>query len=297
VIAIERYPEPGSYAIVTEELEGPGGTTTNAALALARLGADVTIRAHVGDDHTGHAMRAALAGEGVDIRGLTIDEHRPTDAATVIVSRTPPERTIYWHRGAHLVRGDRFEVPWLFGHDVVLVDVDEAPLRRFLLDLPAHTLPTARMLGTLTYLDDHDIPDAFDLVLRHDAIVGNARELVALTRSPDLESAIAAVRARMPGANLRVAAITLGSRGSLAFTRSERWESPAFAVEAIDTTGAGDAFAGAIAYGLACRWQWPDMLRVANAVAGLAVTALGAQSALPHWPEVEALLRRGFQSQ
>src|SRR4051794_11031883 len=73
VIAVERYPEPGSYAIVAEEREGPGGTTTNAAVALARLGAEVAIRAQIGDDDAGRAMRTALADEGVDLRGLTID--------------------------------------------------------------------------------------------------------------------------------------------------------------------------------------------------------------------------------
>src|SRR5690348_14807269 len=103
LIVVERYPDPGGYAIVTAEFSGPGGTTSNAAVALARLGADVFVRASVGRDPAGAAMRGALEQEGIDTGGVTIDLERSTDAATVIVSSSPPDRTIYWHQGARLI--------------------------------------------------------------------------------------------------------------------------------------------------------------------------------------------------
>lgn len=290
LLVVDRYPAAGGYALVREEYTGPGGTTTNAAVALTRLGATVTIRAHVGRDKPGARLRQALEAEGVDTRWLTEDDGRPTDAATVIVSADPPDRTIYWHQGARLVRGDRIDIAGLFGHDVVLVDVDDAPLRRFLLDLPAHTLPGARLLGSLTYLDDAGIPDAFDLLMRHDAFVGNARELIAITGASDVDDAVARVRARMRGENLRAGVVSLGAGGSLAFTVDCRWDCPAFQVDVVDTTGAGDAFAGAVAFGMACRWDWDLVIRFANAVAAHSVTALGAQTALPTWDQTLALM-------
>jgi ribokinase len=94
----------------------------------------------------------------------------------------------------------------------------------------------------------------------------------------------------MRGENLRAGAISLGAGGSLAFTVDEQWQAAAFGVPVVDTTGAGDAFAGGVAVGLACRWPWPAILRFANAVAGLATTALGAQTALPNWDTVTALI-------
>jgi ribokinase len=290
LIAVDDYPAAGDYAIVNREWIGPGGTTTNAALALARLGATVAIRAVVGDDEPGRRLRAALDAAGVDTTWLTVSPTDPTDAATVIVSSNPRDRTIYWHRGAHLVRGDRIDVAALFAHDVVLLDVDDHPLRRFLLDLPAHTLPTARLLGSLSYLDDPDLHDAFDLLMRHDAVVGNARELIAITGARDLDDAIARVRVRMRGENLRAAVVTRGAAGSLAVTVDQCWETPALPVDVVDTTGAGDAFAGATAFGMACRWEWPEVIRFAGAVAARAITQLGAQTALPAWDEAISVL-------
>ncbi|MCC6790589.1 MAG: carbohydrate kinase family protein [Thermomicrobiales bacterium] len=290
LIVVDQYPAAGGFAVVRDELTGPGGTTTNAVVTMARLGASVSIRAIVGDDEAGRSIRTALASSGVNVDWLTISPDRPTDAATVIVSSEPRDRTIFWHRGAHLVRGDRIDIAGVFAHDVVLLDVDDAPLRRFLLDLPAHTLPTTRLLGTLTYLDDAGVPDAFDQLMRHDAVVGNARELMAITSSVDLDEAISRVRGRMRGENLRAAIITLGIHGSLAFDVNETWSCPAFPVDVIDTTGAGDAFAGAVAFGMADRWAWPAVLRFAGAVAALSITKLGAQTALPTWDEAVAFL-------
>jgi ribokinase len=286
IIEVRRYPSAGSYAIVTGSASLPGGTTSNSAVALARLGAAVAIVALVGDDAEGAAMRQTLEREGVDTRWLTTATGAPTDGATVIVSTEPHDRTIFWHQGARLVRGDRLDVAAIFSHDVVILDVDDAPLRRFLTDLPAHTLPSARLLGTLTYLADAGIPDAFELALRHDAIVGNQRELMAITGCSTLDDAISAVQSAMAGSNLRAGIVTRGADGSTCFSQTDRWDDLGFGVAAVDTTGAGDAFAGAIAYAMALRWEWPRALRFANAVAGLSTRAVGAQTALPTLPEV-----------
>jgi len=268
-----------------------GGTTTNAAVALARLGAHVSVRALVGDDEFGSRLRLQLDRAGVNTAWLTTVESQSTNTATVIVSNDPPDRTILWDQGVCLARGDQIDVPAVFAHDVVLIDVNDASLRRFLLDLPAHTLPSTRLLGALTYLADTTVAGAFDLMMRHDVVVGDARELTLITGAANLADAISRVRGRMRGQNLRAAAVSLGSQGSLAFTLDSRWDAPAFRVPAVDTTGAGDAFAAAIAYGFACRWDWSVAIRFANAVAACATTALGAQTSLPTWDAAASLMR------
>ncbi len=293
LLVVDRYPKPGEYVVVRAELSAPGGTTTNSAVALARLGAEVRIAALVGDDEYGAALRAGLEAEKVDTDWLVTRVGQRTDASTIVVSHDPPERTIYWHRGAHLVRGDRLDIPALFGHDVVLLDVADVPLRRFLLDLPAHTLPRTRLLGPLTFLADPALPDALDLVLRHDVVVGNERELLAVTGTWAIADAITALQSRMPGANLRACVVTRGAYGCRIFTKDERWQVPAFRVDATDTTGAGDAFAAGVAYGLARRWPWPELGRFANAVGALATRALGARASLPTIDEVATLTESG----
>jgi ribokinase len=289
LLAIGAYPEPGGFAAVLDEIAGPGGPTTNTAVALTRLGAHVRLASAVGDDERGRLVLDSLERQGVDTAWITVKPGQTT-LATVIVSREPLDRTILLERGAHLVRGDQLDIAGLFGGDVLFVDVSDVPLRRFLLDLPAHTVPTCRVLGSLTTLADKDLHDAFDLALRHDVIVSNESDFLTVTGTWTLSDATAAVQSQMRGQSLRAAFVTLGAQGCRVITESARWHIPAFSVDVVDPTGAGDAFAAGVAWGMAQRWDWPDIGRFANAVGGLACSSLGAQSSLPALAEVEALL-------
>lgn len=295
LLAVDRYPSPGEQAVVRAEISGPGGTATNTAVALARLGAAAAVAAAVGADAEGEAIRRGLEAAGVDAGWLLTRAGERTDVATIVVSDDPLDRTIYWHQGAQLVRGDPFDIAALFRHDVVVLDVADAPLRRFLLDLPAHTVPGTRLLGTLTYLAAPSLPDGLDLLLRHDVVVGSESDLLAVTGTWTLIDAAAALRFRMPGSTLRAAVVTRGAAGSRVVTAEEGWQVPAFAVPVVDPTGAGDAFAAGVAYGMALRWEWPEVARFANAVGALAVGALGAQASLPTMAEVRTLLASGAQ--
>ncbi|MER3485835.1 MAG: hypothetical protein C4345_07615 [Chloroflexota bacterium] len=98
LLTVDRYPSPGGYAIVRRCLELPGGTTTTSAVAAARLGAQVSIVALVGDDAPGRAIREALNREGIMTAWLTTDPSSPTDAATVIISVEPAERTLGYNQ-------------------------------------------------------------------------------------------------------------------------------------------------------------------------------------------------------
>ncbi len=289
LLTVKKYPAAGGYAVVEDVSSQPGGTTANSAVALAKLGATVSFAGMVGDDDHGLSMRGALREAGVNIDWLETRPGERTDSTYIVVSEEPRDRTIFWPPGAHIVRGDPLDIPSIFGHDLVLSDVDDMPLRRFLSDLPAHTLPATRLLGTLTYQAEPEHPDRLEVMLRHDAIVGNEREAMLLTDTATLDRAISVIQAGMTGANLRAAVISRGPEGATAFTARERWELPADRMVVIDTTGAGDAFTAGVAYGMALRWTWPKTLRLANAMGGLATRALGAQASLPDWSEISEL--------
>ncbi len=293
MIAISDYPAAGGFAAVHEEISAPGGPTTNTAVALSRLGGEVSLATAVGDDERGGLVRQALERAGIDIRWLTVKPGEITTLATCIVSRNPLDRTVFVETGAQLAKGDRLDVAELFAGDVLVLDPPDAALRRFLLDLPAHTVPTTRLLGPLTYLANQRLPDAFDLALRHDAIVSNEPDLLDVTGTWTLSDATAALQHRMRGSQLRAALVTRGAAGCLVVTETERDNVPAFALDVVDPTGAGDAFAAGVAWGMAQRWDWREVGRFANAVGGLACRTLGAQSSLPTLAEVEALLAEG----
>jgi sugar/nucleoside kinase (ribokinase family) len=290
LIAISDYPEAGGFARVLEEVSAPGGPTTNTAVALSRLGAQVALASAVGDDERGQLTRRSLETAGIDSRWITVKPDQVTTLATVIVSSNPLDRTIFVETGAQLVRGDQLDISTLFGGDVLVLDVADVALRRFLLDLPAHTVPTTRLLGPLTYLAHKSLTDAFDLALRHDVIVSNEHDLLDVTGTWTLSDATAAVQHRMRGENLRAAFITRGGEGCRVVTETKSLNIPAFSVEVVDPTGAGDAFAAGVAWGMAQRWPWPEVGRFANAVGALACCSLGAQASLPSLQEVETLL-------
>jgi sugar/nucleoside kinase (ribokinase family) len=290
LIAISDYPEAGGFAKVLEEVSAPGGPTTNTAVALSRLGARVRLASAVGADERGELVRRSLEAAGVDTRWIAVKPEQVTTLATVIVSRNPLDRTIFVETGAQLARGDQLDVAGLFSGDLLVLDVADVSLRRFLLDLPSHTVPTTRLLGPLRYLVEESVPDAFDLALRHDVIVSNEPDLLDVTGTWTLSDATTAIQHRMRGENLRAALITRAGEGCRVVTEAKSLNIPAFSVDVIDPTGAGDAFVAGVAWGMAQRWPWPQVGRFANAVGALACCSLGAQASLPTLQEVEALL-------
>jgi ribokinase len=273
-----------------EEISAPGGPTTNTAVALSRLGAEVYLVSAIGDDERGELILASLRNEGIDTNGIIVRPDHITTLCNVIVSREPLDRTFLIERGAQLERHDRLDVEKLLGGDVLVLDAPDVSLRRVILDLPSHTVPTVQILGPLNYLAKRDLSDAFDLALQHDAIVSNEADLLDVTGTWTIGDAIAALQSRMTGQNLRAAFVTRGAEGCRVVTETNRWNIPAFRLDVFDPTGAGDAFAAGVAWGMAQRWSWPEIGRFANAVGGLACCALGAQTSLPSLENVKALL-------
>lgn len=286
-IFVDACPPAGDHALVRRESTGPGGISVIAALTTAALGASVSIRAIVGRDAAGDALRATLNASSVDTSWLSTADRCPTGAETVVVAEQTSDCAVFQRPGAHIVRGDRIDIAALFGHDVVLVDVDDPPLLRLLLDLPAHTVPSARLLGSLSRLVGAGMPDACDLVMRHDAVVGTERELMAITGASDLDHAISLIRRRMHGENLRAVVVVRGIEGSLAATIDGLWACPAFGT---DVSGAEEAFIGATAFGMACRWDWGTVLRFATAVATLSMTGADGTPVRPTWNQAVALM-------
>ena len=280
IYVLERYPLEGHFSIISDIYSGPGGTTGNIAMTARHLGANVSIVASVGRDERGNRILESLDTAGIDTRGC-LRHDGETDLSVMLVSGDTSERTILWKQAPTIKRRDRIDIDAIFCADITVIDCFDHELRRFLTDLPAHTRPGARLLGTLTYLADVVADDKLEVALRHDILVGNEREYRELVGCDNADHCLRAVGNSMTGANLRLAVMTRGDQGSVAVTRDQLIAVPARPVEAVDATGAGDAFAGALAYAQALRWDLERSLRFANAVASSVVTAVGAQTALP----------------
>jgi len=273
-------------------MEQSGGTTANTAHALARLGVSVSLTAMVGDDENGRELRRVLDEVGCDCRYVKTRIGEASDSSVIIVSGADDtvDRTIYWYQGARLKHGDALPLNDLFAYDLVYLDVDDARLRRFIVDLPIHVSPRTLILGSLTYMVEVSPTEGLDVALRHDFLCGNQRELCYLTGDSDPHEAVRRFQSLMRHADTRMLVISLGPRGCIVATEDTLETIPAFKVDVVDTTGAGDAFAAGVAVGILERRSLREIGRLANAMGGLSIRALGARTSLPTREEVDQLI-------
>jgi len=284
-LVLDCLPTAGSTAIIQQRVEAGGGTAANLAVALARLGVRPLFVTTVGSDRFGAALLAELEQENIALHIVPRPAGTATDRCTILV--TPgPERTILWHPGAHLRLGDPLPLDRVFQARIVVIDVEDQALRQFLLDLPAHIAPRVQLIGPLTHLTALPAERALRTAIQHDVLVGSEAELLAVTGCDQLRTAVETLQQWMPLGATRLAAITRGRDGCVLVSEREIVSCPSFAVDAVDPTGAGDAFTAGLIYGLLERLPLPELGRFANAVGALATRRLGARSALPTRDEV-----------
>ncbi|MDQ3547960.1 MAG: carbohydrate kinase family protein [Chloroflexota bacterium] len=291
-IVTDGYPGPGEYAIVRQQIEQAGGTTGNTCHALAQLGIDVMLASVVGDDPEGTALIESLQTAGCDTSAIAIRPGEHSDSGIIVVSGPlgQRDRTIYWIQGVKPHIGDSLPIDRMLEHQWVLIDVDDPRLRAFFLDLPAHRSPRTKLFGTMTYLVEMPGGAGWQHALRFDALAGNERELRALLGVQSLDDAIARVQRDLVASACQVVFLSRGPTGALAIRVSGIEAAPTIAVDVIDTTGAGDAFAAGCLWGLLDRASDDEILRRANALGGLACRALGARASLPTLAEVNERL-------
>jgi ribokinase len=265
---------------------GMGGKGANQAVAVARLGAGVTFVACVGSDAFGTEALNRYRAEGIDTSFVRQDAARPTGTAAIVVD-DKAENCIIVVPGANagLTPEDVRKASSAIQHaDAVLCQLEtplEATLEAFRL---------ARAAGKLTVLTPAPVTLLPEELLRLcDLCVPNETEMELLVgqtvaSTDDAHSAAAALRAR----GVRSVAVTMGDRGALLLDDTGATHVPAVRVEAVDTTGAGDAFTAALAVSLAQGLALREAARRASLVAALTVTRIGTQAAFPDRAQVDA---------
>jgi ribokinase len=235
VVGVERHPAPGETVVGGDRQELPGGKGANQAVAAARLGATVAFVGRVGDDDAGRRLREGLAAEGVDVTHVRVDPDAPTGMALIAVDGAG-ENTIVVSPGAN-ARVGAADVEAardvLAGAAVTLVQ-HEVPD-----DAVAAAIAGAGGTVVLNPAPARPIAAPVDVLVPNrgelEALAGCAGDPVELARSLDAARAVV---------------VTLGSEGAAVIEGSRVERIPAPRVDAVDTTGAGDAFCGALAQAL-----------------------------------------------
>jgi ribokinase len=288
VVRSSRLPAPGETVTGGSFEQHPGGKGGNQAVAAARLGAAVHMLGAVGSDSFGLEAQAALVAAGVDTTGLVTDPRAATGIALILVDAAG-ENVISVASGANVAFGPEAlerELDRLgsLAGDVALVSNELAPATA------AAALRGARAGGACTIFNPAPAAGIDQAWLEFvDILTPNRGELAALTGSdPDADLVQAARSVPVHQAVI----VTLGSDGALVVPRDgPEWAVAAVAVDVIDTTGAGDAFNGALAASLAQGRSLEESVRRAVAAGGQATTRPGAREGMPTNAELEAALR------
>lgn len=285
-VRVERRPGAGETVLGTDLMESAGGKGANQAAAAARLGGRTALLARVGGDAFGELLLSAQRDAGTDVAPVIVDEAARTGTAMIIVS-PDGDNSIVVSPGANAA---------LTPADVAAAaDVIAASsVVSLQLEIPMESVRAAAAAaedtGTRVVLNPSPAPEAAlapELLAVADPLVVNeheARQLSGLTDGTPGEWAHAL---RERGA--RSVVVTLGGEGALVLDASGVTEVPGVRVKAVDTTGAGDAFTGALATRLARGDALPDAARFAVRVGAAAVTKPGAQPSYPTAAELDAL--------
>jgi sugar/nucleoside kinase (ribokinase family) len=236
----------------------------------------------IGDDDAGRLQRQEFAREGVEAHLIEV-KNCVSQLAFVIVDQCSGERTILWQRDDRLdLRPEELPQAWIRG--ARLVHVDGHPCAP-----AAAAARWARQAGAVVTADlDNVYPGVEELLEYVDFMIGSRDFPERLLGTPDLFEALPKIARRF---GCRVAAVTLGRDGVLAWDGNQFHYRPAFRVDALDTTGAGDVFHAGFAYSLLRGDTLPMMLEFSCAAAGLNCTALGARGGIQSVDEIEKLQR------
>jgi ribokinase len=283
-----RHPKVGETVAGQAVHYFPGGKGANQAVAAAKLGASTALIGRLGTDAFGRQLRTFLAAQGVDLALVkdTADVH----TGTAIITVADAENTIVVVPGANArVSAEDVAAPVLTRGDVAVSQFE----------IPLPTIEAffkrARGAGATTILNPAPAiacgPALLELV---DVLILNETELgffanTALHDGDNAARFIEAAKRLQTGAN-GIICVTLGKRGVLALVNGETSMIAGRDVKAVDTTGAGDCFVGAVAAQLAGGIAIRDALTYANAAASISVQRMGAAPSMPTAAEVDEIL-------
>ena len=284
LLLVPHFPEYAGKAPFTDEVMSPGGQVASAIVACQRLGLRSKYIGTVGDDRRGDIQMRSLLEEGINVDHVQLRPGCPNQSAYIIVDRRTGERTVFWRRDECLrIRPSEIEPEQITcarllhidGHDTAAVE---------------HSARIACSVGMPVTLDVDTIYHGLEGVLEHvDYLIASSEFPVQWTNEGDPFRALELIHQEY---GMKMSAMTLGAYGALAYSEGRFCYSPAFVVNCVDTTGAGDVFHGAFCYAVLKDFPLDDALEFSNAMAALNCTVLGARGGIATHAQARNLIAR-----
>jgi len=283
VLPLPGYPEENRKYALNQKVESGGGPASNAAVLLSKWGVRTAFMGQVGDDVYGRTVVLEIEASGVDVSLLHISPDLPTPHSTILVNLTNGSRTILNVR--QTPRPMPFSRQRLISMNprILLLDGHEA-------DVSLQAL--ALFPGALSILDAGSVkPGTLKLAERVDYLIPSESFALSYSDLSSLDDSASAALCLKKLSQLTrgKVIVTLGEQGLIHWSEDRVHYLPAFPVKAVDTTGAGDVFHGAFAYGLLQGYSLEQNLRFSSAASAISVQTLGSRSSIPGLNEVMRL--------
>jgi sulfofructose kinase len=285
LIPVAHYPASGSKIEINSAQVLPGGQVATAVVACQQWGLRTRYVGKVGEDSAAALHRAEFARTGVEAHLVTA----PGCAShqSFILVEDSGERTVLWKRDDPLtLRPEELNREWILNSRALHLDGR---------DTAAATLAAgwARAAAIPVIADLDELYPGVEALLKNVDYLITSRNIPGrLMNEPDLRQALPALRTRFAS---RLTAATLGHEGVLAWDGTRFHYAPAFRVNTVDTTGAGDIFHAGFIFGLLQGWPLPRQLDFACAAAALNCTALGARGGIESVETIERLIATGVR--
>lgn len=285
VVTADYFPQPGETVFGKKFGIFPGGKGANQAVACAKLGGLTYFLGKMGNDVFQEKLVQNMKNDGVDLNHLLIDKEEATGIALITIdSRGENEIVVVSGSNMKLTPNDVALKQALFQQVNVVLAQLEIPI-----ETVQKTAELAKASGAIFILNPapaRTLPE--QLLKQVDFLTPNETELEILSESSvkNIESTKAAA-ANLLNKGVKNIIITLGEKGALLVNNDQQQIFPTRKVTPVDTTAAGDAFNGALAFSLSRGEEIAAAIRFANQVASFSVARLGAQSSMPTRDEIE----------
>ncbi len=278
IMIVPSFPAEDTKNYAVRFIRQAGGAVSTALITLAKLGVRVGYIGKIGDDEGGRFIRDDFRRFGVVVENVILQQNAASLVAFVLVNEKNGKRTIVADRGT-------VSTPRLAEFDPQMIETAKfLHLDGGYPELALEAVSVAKKAGVKVSLDAGNVYAGMEkLVDATDILITSANFPVDFLGEADLEKA--GREFLKIGAELVV--ITQGEQGCLVFSDGDTFHQPAFRVDVVDTTGAGDAFHGAFLYGLLQKWSVRRAAEFSCAVAAINCTGLGGRSGLPVLQEVE----------
>jgi len=284
LLLLSKFPAYAGKVPFESEILSPGGQVASAMIACARLGLRVKYVGTVGDDERARIQLESLRASGINLDDVIARRNCPNQSAYILIDQATGERTVLWQR-SECLRLEPAEVTPDKISCARLLHIDGSDTASV-----ARAAKIARDRGIPVSVDIDTTYHGFEEVLPNvDYMIASSEFPVQWTSERDPFKALEMIQNEY---RMRIAGMTLGAHGALARVEGRFVYSPAFVVNCVDTTGAGDVFHGAVCYAVLQGMSVPDMLEFANAMAALNCTALGARGRIATVEQAKALMAR-----